>query len=59
MRLCKINDNYIEFNMCSLSKPKFTPGNSCYLGRGKIMNTDGTTSNRWYYFYYIHYKNYL
>lgn len=58
-RLCEINDKYIEFNMCSLSKPKYLPRNTLYLGKGKIMNLDGTTSNRWYYFYYIKYKNFL
>lgn len=57
MRLCQINDKYIEFNMCSLSKPTFLPRNTYYLGKGKIMNLDGTKSSRFYYFYYIKHKN--
>lgn len=56
-RLCKINDKFVEFNMCSLSKPKFLPKNSSFLGKGKIVNSDGTNSFRWYYFYDIKYKN--
>lgn len=56
-RLCKINDKFLEFNMCSLSKPKFLPRNTVYLGKGKIIKSDGTTMSRHYYFYHIKYKN--
>lgn len=58
-RLCKINNECYEFNMCSASQPRFLPRNSIYLGKGRILgykNSGWTESYRMYYFYRIFYR---
>ena len=50
-RLCKINDKFLEFNICCRTQNLFYMAkNTEYLGFGQMLNTN---NKKYYHFYKI------